>query len=67
MRKRSIFIRHAVLLMLMVVFVACNSTSKQESTGEYVDDSLITTKVKSLLAEDDSLNSFQISITAIVG
>jgi len=67
MRKRSIFIRHVVLLMLMVVFVACNSTSKQESTGEYVDDSLITTKVKSLLAEDDSLNSFQISITAIVG
>jgi len=67
MRKRSIFIRHAVLLMLMVVFVACNSTSKQESTGEYVDDSLITTKVKSLLAEDDSLNSFQMSITAIVG
>ncbi|EFK95114.1 transport-associated protein, partial [sediment metagenome] len=48
--------------MLMVAFVACASTSKQESTGEYVDDSVITTKVKSLLAADDFLKSFQIGV-----
>jgi len=39
-----------------------DSTSKQESTGEYIDDSVITTKVKALLAEDDFLKSFQISV-----
>ena len=62
MEKRNIVIRYFVLLMLMVAFVACASTRTQESTGEYVDDSVITTKVKALLAEDDFLKSFQISV-----
>ena len=35
---------------------ACASTPTRASTGEYVDDSVITTKVKSLLAEDDFSN-----------
>ena len=56
MKKRNRFIGYFVLVMLMVAFVACASTSKQESTGEYVDDSVITTKVKSLLAADDFLS-----------
>jgi len=67
MKKRNIVIRYFVLLMVMVAFVACASTSKQESTGEYVDDSVITTKVKSLLAADDFLKSFQISVETFKG
>ena len=62
MKKKNIFIRCLVLLMLIATFVACASTPKQESTGEYVDDSVITTKVKSLLAADGFLKSFQISV-----
>jgi osmotically-inducible protein OsmY len=62
MKKRNMFIRCFMIMMLIATFVACASTSKQESTGEYVDDSVITTKVKSLLAADDFLKSFQISI-----
>jgi osmotically-inducible protein OsmY len=62
MKKRNIVIHGLVLLMLIVTFVACASTPKQESTGEYVDDSVITTKVKSLLAADDFLKSFHISV-----
>ena len=67
MKKRNIVIRYFILLMLMVAFVACASTSKQESTGEYVDDSVITTKVKSLLAADDFLKSFQIGVETYKG
>ena len=67
MEKRNRFIGYFVLLMVMVAFVACASTSKQESTGEYIDDSVITTKVKSLLAEDDFLKSFQISVETYKG
>ena len=67
MKKRNIVIRYFFLVMLMVVFVACASTSKQESTGEYIDDSVITTKVKSLLAADDFLKSFQISVETYKG
>ena len=62
MKKRAIFTPVLLVLMLMATFVSGASTAKQESTGEYVDDSVITTKVKSLLAEDDFLKSFKISV-----
>jgi len=67
MKKRSIFIHCLLLLMLIISFGACASTSKHSSTGEYVDDSVITTKVKSLLAADDFLKSFQISVETYKG
>jgi len=67
MKKRNRVFGYFVLVMVMVAFVACASTSKQESTGEYVDDSVITTKVKSLLAADDFLKSFQISVETFKG
>lgn len=62
MKKRNIFIGYLVLIMLVATFMACASTPKQESTGEFVDDSVITTKVKTLLAADDFLKSFKISV-----
>jgi osmotically-inducible protein OsmY len=67
MKKRNSIIHGLVLLMLIATFVACASTPKQESTGEYVDDSVITTKVKSLLAADDFLKSFQIGVETFKG
>ena len=66
MKKRNIAVRCFVLLML-VTLVACASTRTHESTGEYVDDSVITTKVKSLLANDDFFKSFQISVETYRG
>ena len=67
MKKRNIVIRCMVLLMLIAVIGACASTSTRESTGEYVDDSVITTKVKSMLAADDFLKSFKISVETYKG
>ena len=67
MEKRNIIIRYFVILMVIATVVACASTPKQESTGEYVDDSVITTKVKSLLAADDFLKSFQIGVESFKG
>ena len=67
MKKRNRFVGYFVMVMVMVAFAACASTSKQESTGEYIDDSVITTKVKSLLAADDFLKSFQISVETYKG
>jgi osmotically-inducible protein OsmY len=34
------------LTVIFMSFMGCASTAKQEGTGEYVDDSVITTKVK---------------------
>ena len=67
MKKRNIFIHCLMLLMLIGTLAACASTSTRESTGEYVDDSVITTKVKSLLAGDDFLRSFQIGVETYKG
>ena len=67
MKKRKIVIHCLVLLMLIATLAACASTPKRESTGEYVDDSVITTKVKALLAEDNFLKSFQIGVETYKG
>jgi osmotically-inducible protein OsmY len=67
MKKRNIVIHCLVLLMLIATFGACAATRTHESTGEYVDDSVITNKVKALLAADDFLKSFQISVETYKG
>ena len=67
MKKRNIVIHCLVLLMLIATFAACTSTRTHESTGEYVDDSVITTKVKALLANDDFFKSFQINVETYKG
>jgi hyperosmotically inducible protein len=67
MKTKRTIIASLVLLIALLAFVSCASTSKQSSTGEYVDDSVITTKVKSLLAEDDFLKSFRIGVETFKG
>jgi len=59
MKKRNVLIHCLVLLTLIATFAGCAGTRTQESTGEYVDDSVITTKVKSLLAADDFSSHFR--------
>ena len=67
MKKVSIVVRYFVVLLLIATFVGCATTSKHESTGQYVDDSVITTKIKSQLAADDFLKSFEISVETYKG
>lgn len=67
MKTRNRFIGYCVLLIFIVSFAGCAATSKQESTGNYFDDTVITTKVKSLLAADDFLKSFQIGVETYKG
>jgi len=62
MEKRTVVIHFLLVLTLLATFGVCMSALAQESAGEYVDDSVITTKVKSLLAADDFLKSFQIGV-----
>ena len=62
MKKSHMIIRSLVALMMITAFMACASTPEQSSTGEVVDDSVITTKIKTQLAADDFLKSFQISV-----
>ncbi len=41
----------------------CAGTPTKSSTGEYVDDSIITAKIKTALLEDDTVKSYAISVT----
>ena len=67
MKKSYIGIRFLVVLMMIAAFVACASTPKHEGTGEYIDDSVITAKIKTQLATDDFLKSFQIGVESRKG
>ena len=67
MKKSNTVIRCLLALALVTALAACASTPKQASTGEFIDDSVITTKVKTLLAADNLLKSFQISVETYRG
>jgi len=67
MKKRNMLIGCFMILMLIATLVACASTSTQSGPGEYFDDSVITTKVKSEFAADDFLKSFEISVETYKG
>ena len=67
MKKSHVVIRILVVLAMIAAFMACASTAKQEGTGEYFDDSVITGKIKTLLASDDFLKSFQIGVESRKG
>ena len=43
-------------------FLACASTRTHESTGEYIDNSVITSKVKAAIMEEPTLKTLQISV-----
>jgi osmotically-inducible protein OsmY len=62
MKKSYSVIRFLVALMMIAAFMACASTPQQTSTGEHFDDTVITTKVKTELANDNLLKSFKISV-----
>ena len=67
MRRKSSMIRNVFAVLLIAALVACASTPKQESTGEYIDDSAITTKVKADLLADNILKGFEISVETYKG
>ena len=56
--------RHfAVFLAASMLFaIGCASTSTQESTGQYIDDTTITTKVKAAIFNDPTLKVAQINV-----
>lgn len=58
----------AILLALVVASVlGCAGTSKQESTGEYFDDTWITTKVKAALIEDPVVKATEVNVETFKG
>jgi len=67
MVKRHRLLSFVICIGLIAVFLGCASTPKREGTGEYIDDSAITTKVKAAIFNDPSLKVFQINVETFKG
>ena len=52
---------------LAATFVGCASTSTREGTGEYIDDSVITTKVKAAIINEPTLKATEINVETFKG
>lgn len=66
MKKHSL-IAAALSAFLLVSVVGCASTSKSEGTGEYVDDAVLTTKVKAAIFNEPGLKSTEINVETYKG
>lgn len=68
--NRSYFSVIALALLAMCIAfttISCSSTAKRESTGEYLDDSIITGKVKAAIISDKDLSSAEINVETFKG
>ena len=55
------------VILAFTSVVACSSTHKQEGTGEYVDDAVITTKVKAAILHEPTLKVAEINVETFKG
>lgn len=62
------FITHVLIVIFLTALLAgCAGTKARESTGEYVDDTVITTKVKAEIFNDPMLKVLQINVETFKG
>ncbi len=54
-------------LMIAVSLAACASTATKEGTGEYIDDTVITAKVKASLVNDPTVKASEINVETFKG
>lgn len=67
MNKIGKYLTALFLAVSVVTAVGCASTSKQEGTGEYIDDSVITGKVKAALIKDETVKATEVNVETFKG
>ena len=67
MKTASTVVRSLLVLLVIAVIAGCAGSRTQESTGEYFDDSTITTKVKAAILGDQELKVLQINVETFKG
>ena len=56
-----------LVTVAMIFLVACSSEPKRQSAGEYIDDTVITTRVKAAIIADDDLKASEINVETYKG
>lgn len=56
-----------ISILSISILAGCSSTPTQASTGEYIDDVVLTTKIKSGLAESNQTSVLDINVESYKG
>ena len=67
MSKLNMILRLLISLVFVVSFAGCAGGKNRESTGEYFDDSAITSKVKASIFGTPKLRTLQIDVETFKG
>jgi hyperosmotically inducible protein len=65
--KQLKFISAFFMTFALLSALGCAATATKESTGEYIDDSTITTKVKDAIFREPTLKSSEINVVTFKG
>ena len=65
--KQFKLIASFILVAAFATILGCASTSSKEGTGEYIDDSVITTKVKAAILNEETLKSSEVNVETFKG
>jgi hyperosmotically inducible protein len=57
----------SLLAILLISVVGCAGSATRESTGEYIDDTWITTKVKAALVDDSVVKATEVNVETFKG
>jgi osmotically-inducible protein OsmY len=61
------FLKTLFASLCLLALFACAPTAQREGTGEYVDDTVITTKVKAALAADPAVKATEVNVETFRG
>jgi hyperosmotically inducible protein len=65
--KQLKYISAFIMTFALLIAMGCAATATRESTGEYIDDSAITTKVKDAIFREPTLKSSEIKVETFKG
>ncbi|HEY5761630.1 MAG TPA: BON domain-containing protein [Rhodocyclaceae bacterium] len=67
MTKSGKYLSALILALTLTSVVGCASTTRHEGTGEYLDDTVLTTKVKAAVFNDPTLKSAEVNVETFKG
>jgi len=67
MTKLNKYVSAVFLAVTLASAVGCSSTPRTEGTGQYIDDTVITAKVKGALIENDLTKATEINVETFKG
>lgn len=65
--KPQKFAQLVLVCVLSGVLAGCAGTAQLESTGEYIDDTLLTSRVKSVLLKDPDVSGLAVNVETYKG